>query len=81
MQDNIILGRKLTQEQVAKLPDGMKVYVKGEKSFWMPEGVYVVKENKLIAGDNKYILKQQVADFCLMFYEVCVLDEWVELTT
>lgn len=76
----IIIGRQLTQEQIDKLPDGTNIFIKEKPIFYIQEGVYTITKDKLI-NDNKCLLKKDINGYNLMVYEVCVLDEWVELTT
>ena len=92
MKDNILLGRKLTYEQIKSLPDGTKVYVKElNEEKWnsifiksmvsIKEGSYLKNANN---KNNYYVITEDMGYLDNMldveFYEMCKLSESVELT-
>ena len=93
MKDDILLGRKLTYEQIKNLPDGTKVYIKELneekwKSICIKSRVSIKEGNYLKDTNNKnnhYVITEDMeySDNMLdvEFYEMCELSESVELTT
>ena len=52
-----ILGKKLTQEQVNALPDGMKIFVKEPERSIIADCIYTIKNHKLRDKNDGWIFK------------------------
>lgn len=77
-----VLGKKLTQEQVNALPNGMKIFVKEPEISWLKDSIYIIYGSSIqeIEG-NSWCYISNLDSYNLTAYEVCVFDDMQEVTT